>query len=320
MNNIHYLETSAINVFANELTDFEFNNMLQVSLKFDFCLSSVGIWEILLNSNEEKKEKLIYWAQFNCASYLLKSPAEIFIDYLKAGAPLKDRKKFWFDRESDLQIAKTWKAIHKKIDKTIPVDLEALKNNSEPMRQYSRMHKNIISSMTDVDDRSNDFDYFHRMMLKLEESLKTKFILKDNIEKQIKTSLILSFFFICIGMELDNSPIRNYWKKIKLDDPFDRLEYLIKEIPLSIIRGPIAEMSVMINTQVMMKNSTNRGSLFDALHNLYCYYADNTVSNDIHFTSLKEVTGNKIYEGVVPTEDYLKIINLSKEKLTRRCN
>jgi len=316
MRNIHYLETSAVNVFANELTDFDFNDMLQISLNFDFCLSSVSLWEILLNSNDEKKEKLIYWSQFNCASYLLKSPAEIFIDFLVAGAPLKDRKIFWHNRESNLQIAKTWKAIHKKVDKTIPINLETLKKRSEPMRQYSRMHKNILDSMTNKDERGNDSDYFHRMMMKLEESLATKFIHKKNSEKLIKTSLILSFFFICIGMELDNSPIRTYWKKIGIDDPFDRLEYIIKNTPLFIIRGPIAEMAVMMNAQVMMKNSTNRGSLFDALHNIYCYYADNTISSDPHFTSLKQVTGNKIYEGVVPTVDYLKILNLGKEKLT----
>ena len=92
MNNIYYLETSAVNRLADEVDDFDFLNFLQRALKIDFCVSSVVLWEVLLNSSASRKERLLFWLQSASSSYLLKSPSEILVAYLEAGLPLKDRK------------------------------------------------------------------------------------------------------------------------------------------------------------------------------------------------------------------------------------
>lgn len=316
MHNIHYLETSAINIFADELNDFEFNEFLQKALKIDFCISSIGLWEILLNSDKSRKEKLILWAQFNCADYLLKSPTEIIVSFLQAGSPLKDRKRFWFDRATSMSLSETWKRIHRQNEKTILVDLSTLVERTEPLRQLSKMHRSLLESMTDKTSNKYEEEYFHRMMVQLRKSLGASSDLARSDEKLIKTSLILAFFLVCIGIELDITPVREFWKSSGVDDPFDRLEHLVRYEPLAIVRGPIIEMALMVQAQTEIENSANRGTLFDALHTIYCYYADNVISNDPHFTALRESKRFEIFGGIIPAEAYVKLMKDSYEKLT----
>ena len=159
--------------------------------------------------------------------------------------------------------------------------------------------------------------FFHKMMLKLRHVLGVPAEQQRRNDKLMKTSLILEFFFLCVGADLDNSPVREYWRPIGIDDPLDRLEYLVSEVPFAITRGPLIEMALMMNAQAEMDGSTNRGTLFDALHTIYCYYADNTISNDPHFTSLKDHTGNEIYDGIVSADKYVELLKTAHEQLTK---
>lgn len=316
MNNIHYLETSAVNLLADELDDFNFNQLLQKVMKFDFCISSIVIWEIMLNSDKSRMEKLIYWIQFNCANYLLKSPTEIVMSYLSAGCPEKDKKMFWNNRKSTLPLAATWTNIHKKVDRTLIIDFGDIKERSGPIRQLSKMHKSLINAMTDKDEDGYEHDFFHRMMFVLFDSLGRNAVTERADEKLIKTSLMLAFFFICIGVELDNSPVRDYWQPKGLEDPLDRLEYLVKNEPSIIVRGPIIEMALMVEAQTEIEKSSNRGMLFDSLHAIYFYYADNIISNDPHFTVLKQHRKSDIFNGIVPASYYIELVRKSYEMLT----
>lgn len=285
-------------------------------MKFDFCVSSIVIWEILLNSDKSRMEELIYWIQFNCADYLLKSPTEIIISYLSLGCPENDKKAFWHNRKSTLPLAITWANIHKKLDRTLIVELGDIKERSEPIRQLSKMHKSLINAMTDKNEDRYQHDFFHRIMLELLDVLRWKGVANRTDEKLIKTSLMLAFFFICIGVELDNSPVRDYWQPKGLEHPNDRLEYLIKNEPYSIIRGPIIEMALMVAAQTEMDNSNNRGMLFDSLHAIYFYYADNVISNDQHFSILKERKKSEVFNGVVSASNYIELVKKSYEMLT----
>lgn len=316
MNAVHYIETSALNLFADELQDFDFNFLYQKAMGVDLCISPVVLWEVLLNTDNARKEALLYWAQFNCADYLLKSPAETIIQYLKAGAPLKDRKDFYLNRATTLPIGATWSSIHRKIDRTIPVDVEELQQRSKPLRDLSRSYKDIILSMTNEAERSNDDDYFHRVMIKLRENLATPIIQSQRNDTLTKTALILGFFVVCIGVDLDNSPVRDYWGAKKIDDPVERLEFLVEDQPIALVRGPLMEMALMMNAQIEMSGGANRGTVFDALHTIYCYYAHNTISNDPHFTKLPGHTKTKVYESIVRADKYLEMMKIAYAKLT----
>ena len=76
--NIYYLETSGLNALADQVDDYHLFDFVKRSLKVEFYISAIGVWEVLLNSNRQRKEYLLYWAQFNTSPYLLKSPTAPF--------------------------------------------------------------------------------------------------------------------------------------------------------------------------------------------------------------------------------------------------
>ncbi len=318
MNAVHYIETSALNFLADELQDFDFNELYQRVMKVDLCISPVVIWEVLLNSDNSRKDALIYWAQFNCANYLLKSPAEIVIEYLAAGAPLNDRMAFYKNRATSLSIGTTWSNIHRKLDRTIPIELDNLKERSKPLRDLGRSYKEMIRYMTEENEHGNYADYFHRTMITLRKNLKTPIMQSRMNDALTKTSLILAFFIACIGVDLDNSPVREFWEPKGIEDPLDRFEHLIETIPIALVRGPLIEMALIIYSQAEMSAGTNRGTMFDALHSIYCYYSHNTVSNDPHFTNLAAHTNNDIYRGIVWADKYVAMMKAAYVKLTEQ--
>lgn len=321
MNTIYYLDTSALNYLSDNISDFEMFRALREALKIDFCISGIVLWEVLLNSNEKRKDELIYWAQFNCSDYLLKSPSELFMSYLELECPLNDRKQFWYDRETKLSLGNTWKTIHGDVKKTIPVDIVSLKDWTKPTREMSKKLKKILNDMCDEDSSEYDNyqifdDAMHRILDKLKEN---KFDVSTFGEKNIKLSLVFILFFMCIGMDIDKSPIRNYWDKKSIDEPFDRLDWLINNSPEVAVRGPIAEMVLMAETQFIGNNSTSRGLLHDCLHSIYCYYADNLISGDEHFKDLKEKEHHEMFNRIIMADDFLSMWDKTIQKYENNC-
>lgn len=316
MNNIYYLETSAVNRLADGIDDFDFLNFLQRALKIDFCVSSVVLWEILLNSSSSRKERLLFWLQSASSSYLLKSPSEILVAYLEAGLPLKDRKAFWYNRRSKQNIARVWEKIHRKPERTLLSDIEELKERTAPLRQLSKLHASLLDAMTDSGQEGYDDDHFHGAMLRLAGFLESDEDFVKNHEREIKTSLILSFYLVAIGVDLDNSPIREFWTTQHGDvkDPFERLEILISMYPKLFVRGPLAEMSLMMDIQSVRLSSANRGMIHDSLHTIYCYYSDNFVTDDAHFLELQAAGKSRLFDGIISAEKFISMLHMTREK------
>lgn len=316
MNNIYYLETSAVNRLADEVADFEFLNFLQRALKIDFCVSSVVLWEILLNSSASRKERLLFWLQAASSSYLLKSPSEILVAYLEAGLPIKDRKAFWYDRASKQNIARIWAKINRKTERTLLSDLEELKERTAPLRQLSKLHTSLLDAMTDPSQEGYDDDYFHGAMQRLAGFLKSDVEFVKNHEREVKTSLILAFYLVAIGVDLDNSPIREFWatKHGDVSDPFERLEILISQYPKLFVRGPIAEMSLMMDIQSVRSRNANRGMIHDSLHTIYCYYSDNFITDDAHFLEIQAAKTSWLFDGIISAEKFVSMLYAAREK------
>jgi len=306
---IHYLETSGVNYLADNMTDHQFNLLVQQSMQVDLCISSVTLWEILLNSNDKRKDYLIYWMQFNCADYLLKSPSEIVIDFINRKLPRKERLLFAKDPVTKLQMGTTWKNIHGRIDKTLPIDLDLIREHSESARELSKQYSHFMDEMVAAE---NSDDPFHKMMLVLKDTSANS---SEYEQRRIKTSLVIAFFLLCIGIELDKSHIREFWRPLGIDSvdnpnelrPSERLEYLVETLPLLFFRGPILEMSNMMALQREYEGKTNRGAMFDSMHAVYCYFVDNFITSDTHFTLLKEHTNTQSYDGILSAENYVEV-------------
>jgi len=316
MRSIFYLDTSGLNYLADNIKDFDFLSGMKEHLGFEFYLSPVSLWEVLLNSDGKRRDELIYWAQFNCADKLLKSPSEIIIDYINLGCPVKDRKTFFENPFSNLELGQTWEKTHGKIERTLLIDIDELKERTKGIRQLSKSLKRIIDDMCNESHDNYNNDPFHNFMLQSLENLGKKGALDKASERTYKIALIFSFFIVCIGFELQNNAVRKFWDDKGLQDPFERLEFLIEKYPSLMIRGPILEMAMMAETQLKMENSKSRGLLHDCMHAIYCYYADNLITSDTHFESLRDDVDHPVFDRIIMTSQIQKIWVLAMENLT----
>jgi len=316
MTSLFYLDTSGLNFFADNVKDFEGFALLKKHLGFELYLSPITLWEVLLNSNESRRDYLVYWAQFNCAPHLVKSPSEIIIQYIQAGCPLKDRKTFFDEPHTKNEMGKTWTSIHKNIKYNLPIDFDELKERTKPMRDLSKKLKSIITDMCNEDYENYAQDPFHLGMQQVLLNLELDKIPSKENERIYKIALIFLYFTVCVGFELQTSVVRDYWENTNIDDPFDRFDYLLEHHPKLMVRGPILEMAIMANVQLSMENSKSRGMFHDCFHSIYCYYSHNFITGDAHFASLKGKHDHHSFEGIIMTDQIIELWKLANEKLT----
>jgi hypothetical protein len=316
MTSLFYLDTSGLNFFADNVKDFDGFSLLKKQLGFELYLSPITLWEVLLNSDESRRDYLVYWAQFNCAPELVKSPSEIIIQYILADCPLKDRRAFFSDPYTKNEMGKTWTRIHKDIKYNIPIDFDELKERTKPMRDLSKKLKSIIADMCNEEHENYARDPFHIAMHQVLISLEIDGAPSKENERVYKIALIFLYFTVCIGFELQTSVVRDYWEGKSIDDPFDRFDYLLENYPKLMIRGPILEMAIMANVQISMENSKSRGMFHDCFHSIYCYYSHNFITGDAHFASLKDEYNHHSFEGIIMTDQIIEIWKLANEKLT----
>lgn len=298
-----YLDTSGLNYLSDNISDELMSNLRK--LGFKFYISSITLWEILLNSNDKRREELIYWGQINCENQLLKSPSEILVEYLNDDCPEKNRTKFWQSPYTKLDIGTTWKNIHGDSSRTIPVNASELKDFTRVNHDLSKKFRTILSSMLDVDYEKKETDYFYLSAKTV--ATKLDFPWESKYQSHFIIATIIAFFVLCTGMELDKSVIRKYWNVQGVDDPFDRLEYLIANHPIFFKRGPIAEMTFMIETQISMQNSKSRGLLHDCFHLIYAYFADTMITNDNHFIKFREQINHVAFNRILIVDEIEKL-------------
>ena len=300
-----YLDTSGLNYFLDNYPQELIDNIKSVGIKF--YISSTTIWEILLNSNNDRRERLIYWGQVNCENKLLKSISEILIDYYQLNFPEKNRLLFWEDPFTKLDIGKTWTNIHNDVSRTIPVNLSELKDFTKVNHELSKSFKAIVSSMTKPDYENKEADYFYISAKKI--ANRHVFPWNEKYESYSIIAAIITFFVFCIGIELDSSKIRDFWQDLKIEDPVERLDFLIETKPMIFKRGPIAEMTFMVQTQLLMQNSKSRGLLHDCFHLVYAYFSDSFITNDQHFGEFRKLIDHEAFSRIYIAEEIDQMIN-----------
>jgi hypothetical protein len=294
-----YLDTSGLNYFVDTHSKEQIDNMKSFGIKF--FISSSTIWEILMNSNKDRREELIYWGQINCENKLLKSTSEILIDYYKLNCPEKNRILFWKDPFTKLDIGKTWTNIHNDISRTIPADLNELKDFTKVNHDLSKKFKTILNDMTSPAYENKESDYFYLCAKQIAEKL--DFPWEKEYQRHFIIASIITFFILCTGIELDKSLIRKFWKELEIEDPVDRLDFLIANMPMLFESGPIAEMTYMVQTQLSMKNSKSRGLLHDCFHLAYAYFTDFLITNDKHFGEFRDTIKHESFSRIIVTDE-----------------
>ncbi|NVN97618.1 hypothetical protein HXX01_05360, partial [Candidatus Nomurabacteria bacterium] len=84
-----YIETSAANYFLNIMNGMgaEATRKLQLTKGREWYISTTVLWEIFQIRNYKDMDACMYLASYLFSENLLKSAAEIIIDYIKQGEP-----------------------------------------------------------------------------------------------------------------------------------------------------------------------------------------------------------------------------------------
>jgi hypothetical protein len=283
-----YLETSAVNYMADKYHsgDAKATRIYHELKGTKFYISPITIWEILLTNDEGRREVLIQYIQNIGYRQLLNSPSEFIINYIKAGCPVVEKH---YDFHTHLQIGKTWTDICDNPNKTLRVDQQSIKTASKLFLQAINHASKLIEEVglitTEMEQQQPDQIWLDNILRKL------KGMAYDDIDSEtkrtLKISITLILFIMCSEMDLDNAPIKNFWKNIGIKGSYNRLNYLLKQHEELVYRGPFVILAQMAIVQLNKDGKPTRGIFWDMLHSLYLIYTDMFFTNDAHFLKLK---------------------------------
>ena len=142
-----YFETSAVNFLAESYgaKDAIVTKGLQLAKGNRWYLSPVTLWEILLTTNPVDREQLIVFSQHLFYDYLLKSPAEICIDYIEQNCTPVQK---YTDFHSSTEFAQLWTALCKDKQSTFQFDEQQLAEWTPHLKQISKKADKIINGIT----------------------------------------------------------------------------------------------------------------------------------------------------------------------------
>ncbi|UPT69962.1 MAG: hypothetical protein M0D53_12580 [Flavobacterium sp. JAD_PAG50586_2] len=170
-----YLETSAVNYLADRFiyADAIATKALQLTKGNIWYLSPVTLWEIMLTSDKERRERIIFYCQHLFHEKLLNSPSEFIINYLNAGCPLVEKR---YDFHSKLSLSETWKDLVTDTQRTFIYDYEEFKQRMQLFQKLSKQIDKIINRIV-LDTKVSDEElviqnYVNHCFSQIEKKLK----------------------------------------------------------------------------------------------------------------------------------------------------
>ncbi len=157
---ISYFETSAVNYMTDRFSigDAIATKAFQEVRGRKWIISPVAIWEILLTTDDVRKEELIYFSQHLFHEKLMPSPEEMVIKYIEQGCPLIEKKRPLISESS---LAKTWNDLCDTPQKTFIYDKENLKKKNKIIVDINKTLHVITKSrdiITNLEDPIIGFD------------------------------------------------------------------------------------------------------------------------------------------------------------------
>ncbi|MGE5417454.1 MAG: hypothetical protein ACM3UZ_12025 [Acidobacteriota bacterium] len=100
-------------------------------------------------------------------------------------------------------------------------------------------------------------------------------------------NMFVLFMQICLSIDISRDVIENFWNKKGIDDPFQRLKYIIDHHPKIINHGPYWTVAEITFMQIEEGKINSRGAIFDGLHGVYLPFVTFFLTSDQHFIDLK---------------------------------
>jgi len=244
---IWYLETSAINEFmkGHTVEDALATKQYQLSKGRDWRLSSTTLWEILMTSDVKRREKLIYFCQHLFSRELLPSPTELIIAYIEQSMPKVETPRALV---SKTPMADTWRDLVDDRRRTFSIDRDELKHRVDIKRGVSKEINKLIRNGDRLIDPNSSFagaDFSLSSLVRELPIPNSKGKLSKIELLSLKVSLYYILLILCAEADLDNMPIKEFWEKKGIDSTFDRISYVVKELPLLVYQGPFFLMAGM---------------------------------------------------------------------------
>jgi hypothetical protein len=302
-----YFETSAVNHMAGMFSwkDAVATKERQTEKGNRYYLSPVTIWEILLTSNHQQRENLLFYCQHLFHEELVAGPSELIVGYIKNGCPLVEKQG---DFASKLPMATVWKNLVEDKRKTFVFDHQTLTLKTKLLRDTSKEMAKLIMPVA-VGESTKDAHLeaiaeLIRIYSKQEDFASQK--PKDVIRR---LALLFITYILCLEADLDSSPVNNFWINLNLHTMLDRVFYVVEELEILTRRGPFIQMALMAYCQTFAIGvRPSRGLFLDCLHSIYFTYMDVFLTQDEHFRSLRDaVAPNPLYKKKIFLFDELQI-------------
>lgn len=288
-----YFETSSVNYLLDEVFTGPENSSiktrkLQLKKSRKWYISNITLWEIFLTNNEERRRELFDFSRCLFYKDLMPSVEELLINYINNGLPnIEERYKL----KSKSIFSRHWRKSCQNLSYFFEPELADLKRHTEYYRflgEYFIKTNNgyVLNFVEDIslDGKKLEMGKIQTSFQKLISELSDEEY-KEH-EQYINLSFKLVLIVFCYGINFNQQMTENFWKKIGIENPNDRISYVVEKIPDLFYRGPISNITKMILLQANSKST--RGVYFDALHSVYITYSDFYFSDDEHFNNLKQ--------------------------------
>lgn len=284
-----YFETSAMNYFFDNRTiaDAIATKAFQNINGRGWYISPVVLWEMLLTTNENRRENLLYFSQHLFQEDLLPSLEELIVKYIESGCPHEQTR---YPLISQGFFSEPWRDICQIKEKTLYFDHEYFVDKTRIVRDIVKNIHHFIKYQSI--DLSNNYQAVSHQ-LAIQEILDRFNLVPDELKdtpEAIKHFRLVVFYILlilCIGMSLDNSVIEDFWNKAGVRrNVKERMEYIFVSYPELVVRGPFQPIAFM--TAYQSKNKYSRGVYFDSLHVMYSVYTEMVISADEHFRIYRE--------------------------------
>lgn len=306
---IWYFETSAVNFLMERLSveDALATKQFQLNKGRQWRLSPITIWEILMTSDEARREEILYFCQHLFSRELLPSPAELIIPYIHQGMPKVEKVR---ELKSTSRMAYVWRDLVDDRNKTFKLDHKEVRERSKLIQLFT---KNVHELIKHGDLVVGSDKAFLGLDCSLSNLVKELSFIKSGepaSRDQIlsyKVALYYIMLVLCAEADFDNQPIKDFWQKLGIDSTADRVAYVLRELPLLVHRGPFCVMAYMTISQASGKYP--RGVWFDSLHSIYMTYVDKIFTTDGHFQGLRDIIPEPILKQKIHHMDEIDLIH-----------
>ncbi|KKO45447.1 hypothetical protein WG68_10385 [Arsukibacterium ikkense] len=293
---VWYFETSAVNFLMQSLSveDALATKQFQLNKGRDWRLSAVTLWEILMTSDEVRREEILYFCQHLFGRELLPSPAELIVPYIRQGMPKIENFR---DLKSTSIIAGVWRELVDDRNKTFMIDHSDLRERAKSIQLLT---KNVHELIKNGDLIIGSDKLFAGLDCSLSNLVKELPFIKSGestSREQLlsyKVALYYIIVILCAEADVDNQPIKDFWQKLRIDSISDRISYVLKYLPTLVHRGPFCVMAYMTISQASGKYP--RGVWLDSLHSIYMTYVDRIFTTDGHFQGLRDIIPEPILQ------------------------